>query len=311
MRGIKTNIKKIKECAKEKKCYLLSKEYINTFSKLKFECFKGHIFERCWNDFYRSQGCPICTKKRVGKQQRKTIEEVRNCAIKKNCILLSTKYKRANVKLKFECLKNHIFEMCWGDFYRSKGCPICTRMKSGEKIAKKLRTPFEEIKKLVENEGYELLSKEGNYKNQFSYLWFRCPKGHTFKKRWDGFLAGYRCRECFAEKQRQRMLNGGAAYANSFVQNPSGPQVELFNLVKEDHPNSILNYQVLNFSIDIAIPNLKIAIEYDGSYWHQDQESDNKRQKEIEDQGWTFLRYRDYVPSKEELEKDIKNIKEI
>jgi len=178
-----------------------------------------------------------------------------------------------------------------------------------EETLKKRRTPFKKIIKFTEDEGCELLSKETDYKNQFSYLWFRCSKGHEFYKRWDSFKSGSRCPECankkVAEKTSQRMKNGGAAYALSFIKNPSGPQVELFNLVKEDHPESIMNYQVLNYSIDVVIPNLKIAIEYDGSYWHQDQEKDTKRQKEIEDQGWIFLRYRDYVPSKEELKRDI------
>ena len=167
------------------------------------------------------------------------------------------------------------------------------------------RIPFGNLIKFTENEGYELLSKEEDYKNQFSYLWFRCPEGHEFSMRWDSFKTGCRCKECFAERQKQRMLNGGAAFAISFIQNPSGPQVELFNLVKENHPEAIMNYVCLNYSIDIVISSSKIAIEYDGSYWHQDQEADNKRQKEIEKEGWTFLRYRDYVPSKEELKKDI------
>jgi len=176
------------------------------------------------------------------------------------------------------------------------------------KTLKKLRTPFEKIIKFTEDEGCKLLSKETDYKNQFSELWFRCSKGHEFPMRWDSFKSGTRCPECFKERQKQRMLKGGAAYANSFVQNPSGPQKELYEKVKDLYPDAIMNYQVLNYSIDIIIPTLKIAIEYDGSYWHQDQEADDKRQKEIEDEDWVFLRYRDYVPSKKELEKDIHNL---
>ena len=107
------------------------------------------------------------------------------------------------------------------------------------------------------------------------------------------------------EEQRQHMLNGGAAYANSFISNPSKPQVELFKLVNELCPYPIMNYPCLNFSIDIAIPKLSIAIEYDGSYWHQDKEYDNIRQLKLEQEGWKFLRYVDYVPSKQELLNDI------
>ncbi len=104
------------------------------------------------------------------------------------------------------------------------------------------------------------------------------------------------------------MLNGGAAHAASFVKNPSKSQVELYKLIKSLYPDSMLNYPSLNRVIDIAIPDQMIAIEYDGSYWHQDQEADETRQKELEAIGWKFLRYYDYVPSIDELEKDLRKM---
>lgn len=116
-------------------------------------------------------------------------------------------------------------------------------------------------------------------------------------------------REKQKETQRKRMLDGGAAYCNQFVQNPSKPQVELFNLIQQIFPYPIMNYPYLNKSIDIAIPSLSLAIEYDGSYWHQDKEADNKRQKILEDDGWLFIRYVDRIPSIEELFLDYNNIK--
>ena len=109
----------------------------------------------------------------------------------------------------------------------------------------------------------------------------------------------------YREAQQKRMLNGRAAYLLSCVKNPSKPQVELFKVVNEVCPYPIMNYPCLNKSIDIAIPKLSIAIEYDGSYFHQDQEADDIRQKLLEEEGWKFLRYRDYVPTKNKLQKDI------
>lgn len=116
---------------------------------------------------------------------------------------------------------------------------------------------------------------------------------------------GYKHTEEVCKLCTERMLNGQAAYMNSFIKNPSKPQVELFKLVKQLYPNAILNYPSLNRSIDIAIPNQMIAIEYDGSYWHQDQKADKKRQIELEDIGWKFLRYCDYVPKINELRIDL------
>ena len=111
------------------------------------------------------------------------------------------------------------------------------------------------------------------------------------------------------EKIRQYMLNGGAAHSNSFVKNPSKPQVKLFELTKKLYPEAILNYPIYKFnrSIDVCIPCLKIALEYDEPYWHQNKLADEIRQKEIETLGYRFIRYERRIPTLEELENDINN----
>jgi hypothetical protein len=107
------------------------------------------------------------------------------------------------------------------------------------------------------------------------------------------------------------MINGGSCHASSFIKNPSKPQVSLYNLTKEIFPEAILNYPVeeVNKNLDIAIPSLMIAIEYDGSYWHKNKEDDDKRQKLLESFGWKFIRYRDRIPSSDGLLKDIQIIR--
>ena len=107
------------------------------------------------------------------------------------------------------------------------------------------------------------------------------------------------------EERRKYMREGGAAYMNSFIKNPSKPQVELFHLTQKLCPYVTLNYPCIGYSIDIAVPKLSLAIEYDGSCWHQNKSYDERRQKELEEVGWNFIRYIDYVPSKKELLRDI------
>jgi len=97
------------------------------------------------------------------------------------------------------------------------------------------------------------------------------------------------------------MKNGGSSHCHRFIKNPSKPQITLFELCQTIFPYPILNYPCLNYSIDIAIPSINLAIEYDGSYWHQDKNYDKTRQKKLEKEGWKFLRYVDYVPTKQEL----------
>ena len=114
--------------------------------------------------------------------------------------------------------------------------------------------------------------------------------------------------QSFKEKQKIRMLNGGAAYCNTFIKSPSKPQTQLYEISKELFPSSILQYKINNFCVDIAIPDMKIILEYDCWYWHQDEEKDLKRQKEIESLGWKFIRFRDYIPNKEQLYKEVSNV---
>lgn len=111
-----------------------------------------------------------------------------------------------------------------------------------------------------------------------------------------------------SRKQTEIMKNGFAAYMNMFITNPSKPQVQLHKKLKKFFPDAILNYPCLGYSIDIAIPRLNLAIEYDGSYWHQDKEKDDNRQYILERQGWRFLRYLDYVPPTTQLIEDIQSL---
>ncbi len=113
----------------------------------------------------------------------------------------------------------------------------------------------------------------------------------------------------FKDTRSEWMQKWGASYLNSFIKNPSWPQIKLFNKVQKFYEGPVLNYRILRYSIDIAIPSLMIAIEYDGSYWHKDEEKDMKRQKQIEEEGWKFIRYKNHIPEEKELIQDIERVK--
>lgn len=105
---------------------------------------------------------------------------------------------------------------------------------------------------------------------------------------------------------KQRRISG--AISCSLTQNPSKPQIELFNLTKELFNDAEINYPISYFNVDILIPSKKLIIEYDGTYWHPNKEKDTERQKDIENLGFKFIRYVDRIPTKIELLKDIQNI---
>jgi len=84
------------------------------------------------------------------------------------------------------------------------------------------------------------------------------------------------------------------------IQSPSKPQIELFKIVKKIFPNAELNYPMLNYLLDIAIPDKKIDIEYDCSYWHSE-EKDNRRNEKLHFIGWKVIRFIDRLPSINEI----------
>jgi hypothetical protein len=114
-----------------------------------------------------------------------------------------------------------------------------------------------------------------------------------------------------------QMKNGQARIMMSKVKFPSKPQIKLYNIVREIYPSAEIEYweDVAGKRIDIGIKDLMIAIEYDGFYWHQDKDSDDKRQKLLENIGWKFIRYnggpKDTVPSLEQIQNDINKLLEI
>jgi len=113
-------------------------------------------------------------------------------------------------------------------------------------------------------------------------------------------------------KQRKiqsiKMNSGQAAYCNFFIKNPSKPQVELFNKVQKIFSTAVLNYPFFNYSLDIAIPEKRLVIEYDGSYWHKDKIYDEKRRRYLKNYKWKYINYVDYIPSTNELKTDIYNL---
>jgi len=120
------------------------------------------------------------------------------------------------------------------------------------------------------------------------------------------------------ENTRQIMLSGRAIKMLKCQKNPSKPELMLSEIVKKSYQNSEIQYPVLNYIVDIAIPEYRIAIEYDG-YFHFNTEEHKEyhkiRQERIESEGWLFYRVTmfDKFPTldqiKENIEKLINKIK--
>lgn len=114
-----------------------------------------------------------------------TIEYVRSQFKAESYILLSGEYINNNTKLLYKCNVGHRHDITYSSWVSGARCAIC----SGNK-----KNTIEDAKRLLEKEGYKLLSK--HYKNARSLLNYECPKGHIHKISLDNFKRGYRCPYC-------------------------------------------------------------------------------------------------------------------
>lgn len=113
---------------------LISTEYKNAVSKMCVLCPKGHEYQTSWNRFV-SNGyrCPVCAG-----NIKLTYNDVNDYISSVGYLLLSAHYIKNSYKLRFQCPKNHQFDMKLDNFKNGQRCPICRCMKDGSKPEKEI-----------------------------------------------------------------------------------------------------------------------------------------------------------------------------
>ncbi len=126
----------------------------------------------------------------------------------------------------------------------------------------------------------------------------------------------YFCKECFSQskeaQQKKQEKTKRTCLKKYSAENPmqvkefqdkmrsslgdnvptSKPQLEIYKTLKNNFNEVILNYPVGLLSLDCAVffNGIKIDVEYDGWYWHQDQQKDIKRDKFLQSLGFKVFR---------------------
>jgi DNA invertase Pin-like site-specific DNA recombinase len=93
----------------------------------------------------------------------------------------------------------------------------------------------------------------------------------------------------------------------------SKPEQIMRDIILEYFPNAQWKFPIKNskgfyWEIDVALPEQKIAFEYDCLYWHS-KDRDNFRDKDLLQKGWVTFRFVYlHSPSKEELQKAVTSV---
>ena len=92
----------------------------------------------------------------------------------------------------------------------------------------------------------------------------------------------------------------------------STQQFEIYEMLESNNYNAVLNYPVGGMNLDVAIfiGEIKIDLEYDGWYWHQNSQKDRKRDEFLKSKGWKVLRIRSgrKIPTYAQVEESINKL---
>jgi len=99
---------------------VLSEDYKNQYTKIRYRCSRGHENYTTWNNWQQNSRCPECRKEPYG--------DIVEAFEKSGYKVLSPEedYTLAKFKFEYECPKGHIFSMNWPNFKYGYRCPSCS-----------------------------------------------------------------------------------------------------------------------------------------------------------------------------------------
>lgn len=260
-----TNPELASEWNYEKNGQLMPTEITNGSNKMVWwKCKAGHEWQAPPNRRKTGTGCPYCANKKIkiGYNDLATThpELTEEWDYEKNGKLKPTSLSSgSNKKVWWKCSKGHEWSYRIVDrVNRNDGCPYC----SNHKIIVGENDLLTNNPELIKEWNYE---KNGKLKpEEFSSgsgqkVWWKCSKGHEWEATISRRIRGNRCPICM--KERSTSLS---------------EKIVLY-YVKKYFKNTLENYSPDGFGkrdIDIYVPEINVAIEYDGQQFHKSYKKD-------------------------------------
>ena len=186
----RSTIEEMQEIANARGGKCLSSEYINTKTKLKWECAEGHQWSAVPDSIKSGTWCAICSAKKQGQTLKLSIFEMQQIAADRGGKCLSSKYVNSTTKLKWECAEGHRWVATPGNIKVGKWCAICSAKSRG----KKRRLSISEMQQIAADRGGKCLSSE--YVNSTTKLKWECAEGHQWTTTPGNIKAGKWCAIC-------------------------------------------------------------------------------------------------------------------
>ncbi|MBU4445862.1 hypothetical protein KJ656_12420 [bacterium] len=204
----KYTIEDMQKIAKERGGKCLSKKYINTHTKLKWQCEKNHVWENTPSNIKKGQWCRECAG-----LKKLSIEEMQEIARERGGKCLSKKYINANKNLKWQCSEGHIWENKPANIKRGQWCRECAGLKILD---------IKEMREIAKERGGKCLSEK--YLGNKTKLKWQCKLGHIWEAVPSSVKRGSWCPECAAnvklniqEMKKIAKERGGKCLSKKYV----------------------------------------------------------------------------------------------
>jgi len=136
--GRKLTIEEMQEIAKERKGKCLSKRYVQTHTKLTWECSNGHRWKATPANIKQGNWCRECSRLK----NKYSIEDMQKIAEEKGGKCISKKYSNMLSKLEWECHLGHRWKSRASHIKTGHWCPHCHTYLNEEKCRLIFETIF-------------------------------------------------------------------------------------------------------------------------------------------------------------------------
>ena len=271
-----------------------------------WRCYKGHEWESTVANRSKGVGCPYCSNKKIlpGFNDLATTNPNLAKEVSPDSEIKATEVTVSNgKKLLWRCSSGHEWGAIVCNRSKGAGCPYC----SNKKILpgfNDLATVNPELAKEV-SPGSKIKATEVTVSSGKKLLW-RCYKGHEWEARVAKRSQGRGCPKCSGSKMEENLA-------------------ELIKTLLPENITILRNDRQLikPYELDILIPDLCLAFEFNGDYWHNNEnihkrhpqfdsskQFDGFKKRECKKQGVElfFVREKQWVNN---YEKTVERIKKI
>ena len=249
-----------------------------------WKCKKSHNWQATIASRNQGKGCPYCANRKVliGYNDLQTA----NPSLSKEWHYENNQgltpmdiTSNSDKKVWWRCNEGHEWQARIADRSKGNSCPYC----AGKKVLvgyNDLNTVNIELAKEWNYEKNNSLTPMDVTANSDKKVWWKCSKGHEWAAKIYSRSNGSGCPACSSEKHT------------------SFPEYAMIYYLQKQGLDVIHSSKKHGYELDIYIPSLKIAIEYDGYYWHKDKVSlDLEKNRKCENDGIKLYRIREGLSS--------------